>query len=193
MSRFKKLLKRNAQRAQHKAAHRFRFMKKRGRFSLSGIEGSTMAKPSEIAFAKWLQRNDPFLFDIAKKRVEIQKSGTINGLGFLTDINWGDLAKSAVETVKNIAPSLVQYKAQSKLLKTQLKRAETGLPPLNAAEYAPVLKVEPSLSPETEAAAARIATQSVNSAFSNFGQMLPMLAIGGAAIYFMTRPKGRRR
>lgn len=152
-----------------------------------------MSTQAKIAFAKWLQENDPFLFEIAKKKAQLQKAGTIDGLGFLTNINWGDLAKSAVDTVKNIAPSLVQYKAQSKLLKTQLKRAEQGLPPLNAEQYAPTVKIAPEITPETEAAAARIATESMKGAFGGMGNLLPMVAIGGAAIYFLTRPKSRRR
>lgn len=151
-----------------------------------------MSTQAKIAFAKWLQENDPFLFEIAKKKAQLQKAGTIDGLGFLTNINWGDLAKSAVDTVKNIAPSLVQYKAQSKVLKTQLKLAEQGLPLLKAEQYdpyAPTVKV----TPETEAAAARIATESMKGAFGGMGNLLPMVAIGGAAIYFLTRPKSRRR
>lgn len=158
-------------------------------FGFSGV--TTMPTQADVAFAKWLQVNDPFLFQVAKKRAEIQKGGSLAGMGFLTDINWGDLAKSAIETVKSVAPSLVQYKAQSKILKTQLKRAEQGLPPMDASQYAPTVNIAPEITPETEAAATRIATESLRGSLGQFGQMLPMIAIGGAAIYFMTRKKRR--
>ena len=147
-----------------------------------------MAKQSEILFAKWVAENDPFLFEIAKKRLALKKSA-VAGMGFLDTIDWGSLASSVVSTVKDIAPQLVQYKAQSKILGVQLERAKQGLPPIEAANYAPTVKVAADITPEMEAAATRIAQQSIGTGIASFGQYIPMLAIGGAALYLITRKR----
>lgn len=133
-----------------------------------------MSNQAKIAFAQWVQKNDPFLFQVAVKRAEMLKG---QGVGFL-GIDWSSIATSVVDTVKSVAPSLVQYKAQSALLKTQLKRAENGLPPLQTAEYAPTVKIAAEITPETEAAATRIAAQSISQGMGNFGKILPFAAIG---------------
>lgn len=149
-----------------------------------------MTQASNIAFAQWVKTNDPFLFEVAKKRFELKKTG-MNGLGLsLSDFNIGDFAKSLMSTVKEVAPGLVQYKTQTKILKTQLKRAEKGLPPLQTSEYAPTLNVSAEITPEMEAAALRVAQSSVGSGLNT---ILPYAAVAALVGFMLINRGGRRR
>ncbi len=88
------------------------------------------------AFIDWLKKNDPFLFEVAMKR-HTEKTASGRQLGFIdfANFNIGDLLKTTLDTVKNVAPQVIQAKQQYDLMKTQIKRAETGLPPLDVQAY----------------------------------------------------------
>lgn len=144
-----------------------------------------MSLQSKVAFAKWLQANDPFLFRVVVKAAEI-KQRQQNGLGFL-GLDWGAIAKTAVDTVKNVAPAVVQYKAQSAALKANIRRAETGQPPINFAEYAPVVRVAPEMTPETEAAINRIAEQSIKKTGGEAAKVMPWIVGGIAAVVLLPK------
>ena len=50
--------------------------------------------------------------------------------------------------VGDVGGKFLQYKSQQKVLRLQLQRAKQGLPPLDMRRLAPVIKVQPELSPE---------------------------------------------
>ena len=56
--------------------------------------------------------------------------------------------ETLVATGKDIAPILVQTRAQQLLFKAQLQRAKAGLPPLKTEEYAPTMRIQAGASPE---------------------------------------------
>lgn len=116
--------------------------------------------PAQIKFIQWLERKDPVLLKLAKKRqgIKMDKSRGLNGLG---DANqktpfWQTLA----ETAKEVLPSVINMSTQKKILDIQIKRAEAGLPPLEAEQYIPPIRVAAEVSPETEAALTRVAQES---------------------------------
>lgn len=194
MSRFFQKIARKKRAYQKRRLHKvgpvFKTLSRQKRhIGLSGMGETTMAKQSEIQLAQWLQRNDPFLFEIAVQRAEKQKQQMHGLFDSIASINWADIAKSAVSTVKDIAPALVQYKTQSKILKTQLKRAESGLPPLETSQYAPTIGVSAEITPEMEAAAARVANSAVTTGIGQMGQFLPYIAIGGLALILLMRKR----
>lgn len=144
-----------------------------------------MSSQSKIAFAKWLQKNDPFLFRVAVARAKQEKAKKANLHGIsdmFSGINWADLSKTVVDTVQKTAPSLIQFKTQAKLLKLNMERAKSGLPPVNSSDYAPTVKIAPEITPESEAAINRMAQQAVNTTGQQLLKMAPwvMAAVVGA-------------
>lgn len=105
---------------------------------------------------EWLQKNDPFIFEVVKKRADLD-SGT--GLGAL---DWGSLFTSAVDTIKNLAPAVISAQGQKKLLDVQIERAKQNLPPLDTSNYMPTVKIAADITPENEEAALRVAQQTIN-------------------------------
>lgn len=153
-----------------------------------------MATPAQIhhakiQFAQWLAKKEPFLFKVAEKAAEIKKAGGVAGVGFL-DIDWGDLAKSVTETVKEVAPAVIQYKAQSSALKTNMKRAEQGLPPIDYAQYTPAVRIQPEISPQTEQVIVRLAEKTVQSTGDKIKEFFPYILAGTAVLFVALR---RRR
>ena len=125
-------------------------------------------------FIKWFKRREPFLFNVAKHRFNLRNPG-LNGNMEMAGIS--EIFTGIVDTVKNVAPSLIQLSSQKKILDMQIKRAEQGLPPLDAAQYSPTIKVEAAISPESEEAAKRIAIETSKQGISElkpifFGALL---------------------
>lgn len=139
-----------------------------------------MSDASKAAFLQWLQDNDPFIFEVVKKR-----AGIDGGLG----LDWGGLFTTAVNTIKDIAPAVISAQGQKKILDLQIERARQNLPPLDTTNYMPTVKIAADITPENEAAAVRIAQQTANDAAQ---KMKPyFLAALAAGAYFMI--KGRRK
>lgn len=150
-----------------------------------------MSTAAKIEYVKWIADRDPFLFEIIRKAHELKTGQQLSGIfDFVSNIDWKGLATTAVETVKNVAPSLVQYKAQMAALKTNLQRAETGLPPIDYSQYTPVVKVEAQVTPEMEEAATRIAMRSVEQGASSLKTPLLFMALAVGA-FMLTRRRGR--
>lgn len=108
-----------------------------------------MATLAQKQFEKWVSNNDPFLYEIALKKYELENKELAGGVG--------DFFSSLVDTVKKVAPTIITYKGQKKILDVQIQRAKNGLPPLQADQYTPTVKVQAELTPENERAAQRIA------------------------------------
>jgi len=126
---------------------------------------------SKMLFLKWLERNEPVIY------ARVMKNEGIAGIE--------DIFNKAVSVIKDVAPAVTQYKAQSQILKVQLKRAEQGLPPLDTSNYAPTLRVQPEFTPETNLAI----RQGVGASISNY--MPIILLVGGLAVaYLVMRKRG---
>ena len=146
-----------------------------------------MSLQSNIAFAKWLQKNDPFLFEVAVKAAELKKAQAVGGLfDFVGDINWSEIGNSVVDTVTKVAPAVVQYKTQAAALKLNMQRAKQGLPPVDTTAYQPTVKIAAEITPENEAAINRIAAQAVNDTGAKLKSYLPY-ALGGVGLYLVAR------
>lgn len=139
---------------------------------------------SKVEFARWLKESDPFLFEAAKKHYQLTQAEELGAFS-LPKINFKAFANSIVSTVKSVAPKLVEYRVQKEVLKEQMKRAEQGKPPLQNTRYTPTVPVN-QVTPETEQAAIKVAQQSMG---PNLGKMLPFIALGAGALYFMSRGK----
>jgi len=128
-----------------------------------------MLTKSQRAFANWLRVNEPGLY-----RSAVKTANTGVGLS-ATDTpaptNWWD---SFVGAAKQLVPVVVQARSQKRLLDVQLKRAESGLPPLNAGQIAPTVRVQAGLTPALKKI------------------LIPALAIGGGLILYMMFGKKKR-
>jgi len=89
-----------------------------------------------------------------------------------TDFQWSQLPAMA----RDLFIAYKQGDIQSKLLDINVQRARQGLPPLNAAAYAPGVNV--GLNPATQ---------------TFLGVGVGTLALAGGALYFLTRRKSSRR
>lgn len=145
-----------------------------------------MSNQSKRQFVAWIKRHDPFLYKIAEKRHAMLKrrGGSLAGV---SDFLNKDFFSTIADTVKTVAPSIFQIQSQKKILDVQLERAKQGLPPLQAADYSPTIKVAAEITPETEAAAARIAVQSVREVMPSMERWF-FVAIGVGA-YLMLKKK----
>lgn len=134
---------------------------------------------SKKMFLQWLAINEPVIFKAAAERAE---SPGLSGIA--------DFFTSAVDVIKQAAPAITQYKAQSKILKVQLERAKQGLPPLDTADYAPTIKVQPQLTPETNYAIQQGLTSGVSGGLGGIGKYLPFVLLGVGALFLLKRARG---
>lgn len=142
-----------------------------------------MSKQSEAQFVEWLRRNDPFLFLVAQKRMELNSG---SGLGA---IDFGAIFTNVVNTIKDVAPSVIAAQGQKRILDLQIERARNNLPPLDTTNYMPSVKIAAEITPENEAAAIRIAQQTANDAAQ---KMKPYFFGGLALAAYLFFKKGRR-
>lgn len=138
---------------------------------------------SQQKFLEWLQKRDPFTFNVIVKRHALKQArkGTR-----LSAIDWSGLFTTAVDTIKNVAPQYLQLKQQKKILDVQIDRAKKNLPPLDATQYSPPVKVEVATSPEGEAAASRIAQSTIKTGMT---YLLPIIAVVGLGFMLMMRKR----
>jgi len=139
-------------------------------------------------FVEWLKENDPAIYVVVKKRLEMEKAK--NGLGN-ADETRPSIWQTITQTIKDVAPTLVQLPFQKKLLDAQMKRAEQGLPPLNVDDYTPTLKIGTTITPENEAALTRIAQETAKSGLAEtFTKVMPYAA-GGLLLWGLLGKKKR--
>jgi len=150
-----------------------------------------MSMQSMARFASWVKRNDPTVYALAAKRHALKTGG--KEVYALAGYNGGlhgleDFFNTLTDTVKNVLPSVVQYKAQSKILDAQLQRAKMGLSPLNVEDYSPVMRVSPSFDPSSEAALTRMAIQTTQSGIQ---KLIPVALVGVGAYLWLNRKRKR--
>lgn len=134
---------------------------------------------SKQAFIEWVKNNDPFIYNLAVGRYKAKQSG-LSGTA--------DFFSSLTDTIKNVVPAVMNYRQQNKIMDVQIQRAKQGLPPLETSQYAPVIKVETAITPESEAAAKRIGVDLVK---QGVGDMKPIF-FGGLALMAFLFYKNRR-
>lgn len=152
-----------------------------------------MSTRSQAEYIDWMKHNEPVIYNLAVKRHALKNGQqAIFGLSEyvpLSAIDFGSFFSTLSETVTKAVPSLIALKSQKDILAAQLARAKQNLPPLNVADYAPIIKVNADVTPETEAALTRVATQTTGNIFGQYGVYI----FGGAAalIYFLKMKKRR--
>lgn len=101
-------------------------------------------------YVEFIKAKFPALY--ARAMAEVARQQRVAGIGELSGF-----LDTFTQAVEKLTPVVVQAKAQKDLLKVQMDRARQNLPPLEASQYAPAMRVEvqPSvgLSPMAKAAA----------------------------------------
>lgn len=143
---------------------------------------------AKMKFVQWLKENDPALYVVVKKRLEMEKAQ--NGLGNV-DEQKPSIWQTITQTIKDVAPTLVQLPFQKKLLDAQMKRAEQGLPPLNVDDYTPTMKIGATITPENEQALTRIAQETAKSGIAESFQKILPFAAGGLLLWGVMGKKKR--
>lgn len=98
---------------------------------------------ARIAFVDWLKTEQP---DVYAEVADMIGSGQLGA-----DDTTAAPAPTLWDKITNAVTSLASIKLQSDILKTNLERAQTGLPPIDAATYAPVVKTQVAVTPEMAA------------------------------------------
>ncbi len=139
----------------------------------------TQAQQKVIA---WFKTNDPFLYEVARKRYELESGNTMAGVG--------DFFSSLADTVKNVGSSILQYQSQKDLVELQIERAKNNLPPLDSATYIPSVQTNNGeLSVANTNAASSLALKSVQ---EEAAKMKQYFLIAGAAAVAYAVMRGRR-
>ena len=161
--------------------------------------------PAQKHLIEWLKHRDPALLNLAKKRHRVlnarkmrsrsmsarrrmsrpRRRGGLHGLGEDIQQQQVPFWQTLVETAKEVLPSVISMGTQKKILDIQIKRAEAGLPPLNAEQYIPPIKVAAEVSPETEAALTRVAQESTKTGIAEIGRKVAPFAIPAAILWVL--------
>lgn len=161
---------------------------------------------SKKAFVEWLKGHDPFLYAVALKAAKMQ--ATNNGLSGLFDgIDLNSIFKSAVDTVKSVAPKVLEYQQQKKLLDIQVQRAKNNQPPIDITQYTKTLPpqqaqqaVQPSVpdfNPQyvttpQQTAVTTMAKQVVKPPMMSVVKDWAPIGIAALGLFFSLRRRGRR-
>lgn len=124
-------------------------------------------------FIQWVKINDPFLYAVAKQR----GTNELNGIG--------DFFNNLVNTVKEVAPQVMQYNRDRRLLDAQVARAQQGQPPLpTPPTYTPSVPPAQQGTPQFTQAATAVAQEADN---KKSGNTALILGAGLVATLFFLR------
>lgn len=99
---------------------------------------------ARIDFAKWLKSEHPQVFARAIK-IAAESDATLKGLGAEpSESFWSKFSKAAM----GLGTTYLALKNQRDAMKLNLKRAESGQPPIDVATSAPVVRTQVEMSPE---------------------------------------------
>jgi len=93
---------------------------------------------ARVDFLVWMKNFSPEGYDVL-----MESNGGLGAAdkgGF-----WANLTSS----FKEVLPVITQSIAQAKIFKAQMKRAKRGLPPLKTEQYAPTVRIQADIAPET--------------------------------------------
>jgi len=85
-------------------------------------------------FVGWLVKNHPKVARAATRAVE--RDALMGDLGSFID--------AFTSAIEKVAPALISADQQRRIMKMQVDRARQGLAPLEASQYSPTVRVEPS-------------------------------------------------
>lgn len=140
-----------------------------------------MSEASKKAFVEWVQKNDPFIYDLAMRRMAY-------GANLGLDVNWGAIFNGVVNTVTKVAPAVVDMRNQKKILDAQIKQAERGQAPMPVSNYTPTVPANQVDTAKVQAMiddAARAKPQ--ESGADQLMKLLPFVGIGLLALKLMKR------
>lgn len=112
---------------------------------------------ARVEFLRWLKAFDLNAYTTLMQESERGLGATDGGGGF-----WDNIS----DTFNKVLPTITQSIAQAKIFRAQMKRAKRGLPPLKTAEYAPTMRIQTNIAPETR-----------NAIFAETGSMLKNYAL----------------
>lgn len=145
---------------------------------------------SRLKYTRWLKKTNPMLFKVVTAEADIRdkiqqkymsKTRGLYGPNEIMGLGEEDTTESTpgfwdnlVSAAKTIIPTYIAAKQQRDIYKMQMARAERGLPPLNAAQVAPVIRTQIDMGPQM--------TQGIK-------KMIIPLGIGAAAlgVFFMMK------
>jgi hypothetical protein len=103
-----------------------------------------MSAQSQVEFAQWLKNNHPALFERAIS-IASNSTNALNGLGAENGESfWSKFTTAAL----GLGTTYLALKNQRDAMKLNLERAKTGLPPIDMATSAPVVRTQIDMSPE---------------------------------------------
>jgi hypothetical protein len=150
-------------------------------------------KRARFQCATWIKATNPELYQAALNHAESWRKkwaaaqgdpGTLSGLG--ADSEPSSFWAKFSEGLTSLATGVLAYKTQKQILEANIDRANQGLPPIDMAAGAPVVKTQIDLSPEVAARLQETGLEAVKKVLLYGG-----LAVAG--IFLLTRKgKGRR-
>lgn len=141
-----------------------------------------MSAQSRVQFADWLKTNHPEIFARAIRVAENATNNNNNNLGQLppapepTKSFWTKFTEAAA----GIGTTYLTLKNQRDAMKINLERAQIGLPPIDAATSAPVIRTQVDLSPE-------LTNRLVSTAGEGLNKMLLLGAAAVAAFFIFNK------
>ena len=139
---------------------------------------------NKFLFAQMVKRKYPEIYRAAIDRIEPIMS--LNGLGAETTEKQSGFIDSLISSISTAMPAYLQLKQQQTLFKMQMDRAKAGLPPANVADYAPVLKTQVDIAPDTRNALISETSSMLKPLF-----LTSALLIAGFGVKQLLKKKGR--
>ena len=127
---------------------------------------------ARLQFADWLKTNHPVIFQRALAIAEKNKA-TLEGLGEEAKPSfWQRFSEAAA----GLGVTYLTLKNQRDAMRINLQRAQSGLPPIDVATSAPVIRTQVDLSPE-------LTSRLVSTAGEGINKTLLLVAAGVAAFF----------
>ena len=142
----------------------------------------TQKQLARIQFADWLAENHPDIYSQAISTMD-QATAQLGQWNLFSDTQSTQTATPKVETksgwetfadtVSKLGTAYLGYRQQKELIDINVERAKQGMPPIDAAQMAPVVRTQIGIDPETASRIASSAGEKMN---------VGLLAIGGIAL-----------
>lgn len=101
---------------------------------------------ARMQFLTWVKDNFPDLYNVAIEKANVsEQAQMLAGLGQNDQEPW---YKKVASTLLAAGTTYLALKAQRDAMKINLARAEQGLPPIDTADIAPVIRTQIDLDPE---------------------------------------------
>ncbi len=101
---------------------------------------------ARMQFLTWVRNEFPDLFNVAVERANVsEQAQMLEGLGQDDQVPW---YKKVASTLLAAGTTYLALRAQRDAMKINIARAEQGLPPIDTAGLAPVIRTQIELEPE---------------------------------------------